>query len=203
MFGTIPIVVKDDFVEDINIENIKEKVESLLPAHLVNGIDIIYIGEFQELHDKEVNALYLDGAIYITNVQTSEQDLIDDLVHETAHFVEEKYTADIYGDSDMEWEFLRKRKKLNSILRQEGYHTPDNFHKELEYNLNIDNFLYREVGYPKLRELTNGIFLSAYSITNVREYFAIGFEYYFLRDKNDVASCCPGIFRILQKLTEG
>ena len=38
----------------------------------------------------------------------------------------------------------------------------------------FDNFLYKKIGYDKLSLLTSGLFLSPYSITTIREYFASG-----------------------------
>lgn len=198
---TIPIVVKDDFVGPIDLEFVSKKVKSIIPANLIEGLDIIYVGEFDELEEKEVSALYLNGAIYITNIQTSEQDLIDDLVHEMAHFIEEKYTDVIYGDDKIEREFLQKRNKLFDILEHKGYDVPEKFRHLLEYDKTLDDYLYKFIGYPKLRDMIGGLFVSAYSTTDVREYFAISFENYFLGNKEDVFNITPNVYLVLQNLT--
>ena len=44
----------------------------------------------------------------------------------------------------------------------------------------FDNFLYKVVGYDKISLLTAGLFLSPYSITTVREYFATGFTEFYM-----------------------
>ena len=64
-----------------------------------------------------MNAKYSDGAIYVTNEQDDEEDLIDDIIHEFAHAVEDRYNDYLYGDGSIEERFLFKRNKLkNTIL---------------------------------------------------------------------------------------
>lgn len=196
----IPIVIKDEFIEDIDLDLTVRQIEKMIPKNLLTGLDVIYVGEFEELESKEVTALYLDGAIYVTNLQSSEKDLLDDIVHECAHFVEEKYTDIIYGNSNIEREFLKKRDILFDMLRDKGYEIPVQFRHTLEYNKTIDDFFYKLIGYPVLRDMIGGLFLSAYSVTDVREYFAISFENYFLGNKNDVREVTPNVYIVLEEL---
>lgn len=195
-----PIVIKDEFVQDINLESIVKRIESVIPRTLVDGLDIIYIGHFDELDEKEVNALYLNGAIYVTNVQSSEEDLLNDIVHEFAHFVEEKFTNNIYGNSDIEREFLKKRETLFDILESEGYDVPERFRHTVEYDKALDDFFYKYVGYPTLRSLMGSLFISAYSVTDIREYFAISFETYFLESKNEVREITPSVYIVIEDI---
>lgn len=197
----IPIIIKDEFVEDIDLEYITSTLEKLLPKRLVDGLDIIYVGHFEELQQKEVNALYLNNAIYVTNVQSSESDLIDDIVHEAAHFVEEKYTGNIYGGSHIENEFLKKRNRLFDILEDKGYEVPEKFRHTIEYNKAIDDYFYKFVGYPVLRDMIGNLFISAYSVTDIREYFAISFENYILGNKSEVRETTPSVYIVLEEIT--
>lgn len=199
LYGT-PIVVKDDFVGDIDLDFVSSHIQKIVPRNFLDDLDIIYVGDFKELEEKEVNALYLNGAIYVTNLQSSEQDLIDDLVHEIAHLVEEKYANIIYGDDKIEREFLYKRNVLFDILEDKGYEVPEHFRHQLEYDKTIDDYLYKYVGYPKLRDMISGLFLSAYSVTDIREYFAISFENYFLGNKNDVRDVTPSVYIVLEEI---
>ena len=58
-----------------------------------------------------------------------------------------------------------------------------------EYNEDLDDYFVNQVGYKKLRSYINGLFYSPYAATSVREYFARGFEAYFLfKDQKYLAS---------------
>ena len=82
--------------------------KKIIPSHLLSGVDIIYIGQFDVFKEKEVNAVFQDGAIYVTNEQSSVKDMVDDIIHELAHSVEEKFTEFIYDDNALKEEFLKK-----------------------------------------------------------------------------------------------
>ena len=49
------------------------------------------------------------------------------------------------------------------------------------------------LAYPKLNNLTQGLFLGAYSTVSLREYFARGFEEYYLGDHTYLKQICPYI----------
>ena len=57
----------------------------------------------------------------------------------------------------------------------------------------FDHYLYNVVEYPTLSTLTTGLFYSPYAVTSLREYFANGFENYFLRDQNYLKKDEPSI----------
>ena len=60
-----------------------------------------------------------------------------------------------------------------------------------EYNANFDKFLSDTVGYPTLLTLTMGLFASPYAATSIQEYFANGFEKYFLDDPWRLSTVSP------------
>ena len=120
-FGSINVFIKDNFLEDINLKSVLNKIENLLPAYYVNNIDALYVGQFKDFLEKDTNAAYKNGALYITNDQDDEEDMVDDIIHEIAHAVEEIAGSEIYGDDKIEIEFLGKRKRLESILKNENY----------------------------------------------------------------------------------
>ena len=45
-----------------------------------------------------MNAMYSDGALYISNVQDNNEDMKDDIVHEISHAVEERYKDIAYEE---------------------------------------------------------------------------------------------------------
>ena len=107
---------------------------------------------------------------------------------------------DIYGNQRIRDEFLGKRKRLAKILSLEGYDVNIEDFLELDFSEEFDSFLYMEVGYPELRKHTSGLFPSPYSITSIREYFAIGFEKIFLGSPEEIKTCCPMVFSQISKL---
>ena len=194
----IEIFIKDKLPPDIDADFVFKYVATRIPDHLLHGVDIVYVGQFKHLIDKEVNALYQDGAIYITNEQDNDLDLIDDLVHEIAHSNEKNYAYIIYEDDKLESEFKYKRASLYRILKDmDAYEVPLNLVSEINFDRRIDDFLYKEVTYPVLRQLTAGLFSSPYAATSLREYFSKGFEEFYLGDKERLRKICPALYNKL------
>jgi hypothetical protein len=201
VFGKVPVFEQVSLPEHIDILEILKKLDRTIPAHLVEDLDVIYIGDFDFLGERDLNAMYQDGAIYVSAQQDDEDDLIDDIVHEIAHCVEETYTDQVYGDGDIEDEFLIKRKKLLDILRREGYNVSLGDFLEIEYSKEFDEFLYIEVGYPVLAGLTMGLFVSPYGATSLREYFANAFEEMFAKRNPDVVrKISPAVYKTVNNL---
>ena len=201
LYNRIVVYIKDPLPEDFDLDYVFSKVQETIPEHLTYEIDSIFVGQFDELKDRELDALYQDGAIYTTNQQQSEDDMIDDIVHELSHANEETYAALIYSDGKIENEFLGKRKKFLDILKAEGYNVSIDTFMDTEYSKDFDMFLYKEVGYEKLTMFTMGLFVSSYGTTSLREYFANGFEHYFLHDLKYVKLISPAIYEKVDGIT--
>ena len=202
---SIDIIVKDSLPENVDIDFVIKYVTARIPDFLIDGVDIIYVGQFESLIQREVNALYEDGAIYITNDQDDEMDMIDDLVHELAHSNEDRFADIIYGDGKLEEEFLRKRTFLSRVLKHVGETPPPpQFLVSLNFDQDIDDYLYKDVGYTPLWNYVNGIFPSPYAATSVREYFASGLLDYLLDEGIHLSEISPilyqKIFEIVEKL---
>jgi len=58
----------------------------------------------------------------------------------------------------------------------------------------MDNFLYKQIGYEKLEIFLSGLFIRPYSITSLNEYFATGFEEYYLGDRRDLKKISPKLY---------
>jgi len=197
--GNTIVIAKDNLPDNVDIDNVLSMLEKFIPLSFLNGVDSIYIGQFQNLIDREMHAMYSDGAIYVTNDQASETDLVEDIIHEVAHSLEENHTSEIYGDNKIEKEFLAKRQKLYFILKGENFNTELSYFFETEYSEEFDSFLYKEVGYPMLSALTVNLFYSPYGATSLREYFANGFEAFFYhRDVHYLKKISPILFDKLQ-----
>ena len=68
------------------------------------------------------------------------------------------------------------------ILKDEGMDVSLEDFLETKYNQNFDEQLYLEIGYPTLRMFSRNIFYSPYACTSLREYFANGFEAFFMKE---------------------
>lgn len=203
IFDNTVVIVKDKPMNGIRLPVVFKKLQGAIPLESVKDLDAIYIGQFEELLDREIESYFMDGSIFITNDFQDEDKMIQALVHEIAHCVEKSYTDFIYYDGKLKEEFLGKRKTLYRILNdyiKSGIGLED--FMEIDYSEEFDNFLYKIVGYDKLNKLTSGLFPTAYSATSLREYFAMGFEEYFTGDLNNLKKVSPKLFNKIHSLTK-
>jgi len=197
------VYVKDPVSNGVDPEVVISKLESVLPPHLFSEVEMVAIGHFKEFEERKINAFYSDGCLYISNEQDNEADLIDDLIHEMSHSLEESYGYEIYGDKQLEEEFLQKRIRLYDELWAHGYKTPKSFFLDPEYDAEFDDYLLNKVGYNKLSMVALGIFISAYAATSLREYFATGFTYYYLNeDLVWLKMTCPILYSKIDKINK-
>jgi len=188
--------------KEINVERVVAKLEESLPQHLLGEVEMIIIGNFDEFKERSLNAFYEGGTLYLSPKQDGEEDMYEDVVHETAHSLEQPYGALIYEDREIEQEFIEKRRNLHKILWEMGYKLPEAVFLNTEYNEEFDMFLFEKVGYDKLMYMTQGIFISPYSPTSLREYFATGFvEYYLDPDSHSfLKQISPQLYKKLLQL---
>tara|TARA_R110000744_G_scaffold143270_1_gene255103 strand:+ start:5122 stop:5814 length:693 start_codon:yes stop_codon:yes gene_type:complete len=186
------------FASEVDIQTVINLIESKIPAEIFNEIDTIMVGIFDFLEERELEALYKDGAIYISNSLSTSRDLLENILHETAHSLENALGHFIYGDYRLMREFLGKRDALERMLNSHGYQTQDLNFKEVEYDKELDDFLYKEVGYPKLQSLTFGLISNPYAFTSLREYWASGFENYILGTKENLKDISPQLFNKIE-----
>ena len=195
--------VKDPVTNDLNVAPIVDKFLKIIPRHFISNVDAVYMGQFDFLNDRDLNAIFKDGAIFLTNIQDSENDILDDLFHETAHAVEEKYGHFIYQDGSLETEFLGKRQRLHEVLSNHGFDVSQVNFLDVDYSLNFDEFLYKQVGYATLTTATMGLYVSPYAATSLREYFATGFEtYYYNKNLPYLKKISPKLFNVLYMLED-
>ena len=187
-------------------ESVFVSVAETLPSAFLNYVDTIVVGKFDFLEERELDALYLDGAIYISNLpKESFEDLVDDIVHETAHAVEQNNESLIYADGEIEREFLSKRSRVYHLLKENGFKKEVEFYdfRNVEYDDQLDMFLYQEVSYHLLGVLTASLFCSPYGITSLKEYFANCFEHYFYASSpHTVREISPAVTKKIEELLE-
>ena len=192
----IEIFVDSELPKECNARSAISKAFSMLPSHLFSQLKSIHIGKYKELEDRELTALYKNKKIYLSNDQDSTEDMIDDIIHEAAHLVEDVYKGQIYSDGKIKNEFLQKRKKLWYNLKNKDFSVELNDFLQTKYDEQFDMFLYKKIGYPILRIISSGLFLTPYSITSLREYFATAFEQFYLKqDISLIKKVSPELYR--------
>lgn len=200
----LQVYVKDSPPETVNLERVINKVENIIPSGLMSEVEMILIGEFDDFIERSITAAFKDGALYISNMQDDEEDMIDDIVHEIAHSLEQPHGRLIYGDEKVKNEFLQKRERLHRILWGHDIKVPKAFFTNIEYDEEFDNFLLHKVGYDKLRQYCVGLFINAYAPTSLREYFATAFADFILEPDGHeyLKKISPEVYKKISELYE-
>ena len=200
-FSGISVIIKDPVDFDLETEELKEVFESV-PKHFLQNVDYVIFGNFDFLRKNKYNAAYYDGAIYCLNTQEDNTDVMDDIVHEIGHAVEDTYKDFVYSDMQIEREFLKKRNLLKKEMQKQGIDVPYDMSNP-EYNQDLDRYFSDVIGYPIMTTYAQGIFYSPYGATSINEYFANGFEAYFYHKDLYLSKVSPLLFQKLEKLEQG
>ena len=199
-FGGIEVEELERCPANIDLQAIFYSLEKLFPAKFFKGLKKVQIGHQAEFDERDANALYKDGVFYITHRQDNAKDIIDDIVHEFAHHLEILYPEEIYSDQKLIKEFIQKRAQLEFEVRSEGYWTQNYDFRDLKYDPEFDNFLYKRIGPQLLRMMTSSIYIRPYASISLREYFATGFEAYFLGNKDLLKQLSPVLYNKVESL---
>jgi hypothetical protein len=199
--SAVNIVVKDDLLFELEVADLEDIID-LFPKAVTKNIDYIIFGDFDFLRKKNYNASYKDGAIYVLNNQEGNADILDDIVHEIGHSVEDNHQDLVYGDGALEMEFLKKREILRKEFSKEGIEVPEDVMSNPDYDQNLDMFFSEKVGYPRMTAIVQGIFYSPYAATSLREYFANGFEAHYYHRDVYLQKVSPVLYDKISKLEE-
>ena len=199
--SAVNIVVKDDLLFELEVADLEDIID-LFPKAVTKNIDYIIFGAFDFLKKKNYNASYKDGAIYVSNDQEGNADVLDDIVHEIGHSVEDNHQDLVYGDGMLEREFLKKRETLRKEFSREGIEVPEDVMSNPDYDQNLDMFFSEKVGYPRMTAIVQGIFYSPYGATSLREYFANGFEAHYYHRDAYLQKVSPVLYGKISKLEE-
>lgn len=175
----------------VPFDEVIEKIEKTIPSYLFDEIDEIFVGSFSENDNRALEAHYESGAIYVTNDMPTAKDYVENIVHETAHSIEQSMGRSIYGDKKIEEEFLGKRDALKRTFSANNFDVSKMDFKNVEYSEIFDLYLYKDVGYNNMNSMTSGLFYSPYAATSISEYFANGFEKFFLEDREHLKRISP------------
>jgi len=198
IFNRIPVHMLQPAI--ISFTEVVDKIEENIPQHMFDEIDEIFVGSFEENDSRALEAYYESGAIYVTNDMVTADDYVESIIHETAHSIEQARGFEIYGDQKVQEEFLGKRMTLKRTLDANGYDVEADF-TDIEYSEDFDLYLYKEVGYDEIGNLTSGLFYSPYAATSVNEYFANGIENFFLGNRKYLKKISPQLTKKIWEIT--
>jgi len=198
IFNRIPVHMLQSTI--ISFTEVVDKIEENIPQHMFDEIDEIFVGSFEENDSRALEAYYESGAIYVTNDMVTADDYVESIIHETAHSIEQARGFEIYGDQKVQEEFLGKRMTLKRTLDANGYDVEADF-TDIEYSEDFDLYLYKEVGYDEIGNLTSGLFYSPYAATSVNEYFANGIENFFLGNRKYLKKISPQLTKKIWEIT--
>ena len=71
MSNNTDVFIKDSLPEGFDLNYVLKKVEASIPSYLMHNVDTIYVGEFEELNNREIQAMYKDSAIYLSSFKNS------------------------------------------------------------------------------------------------------------------------------------
>jgi len=203
LFGSISVFVKDPLPADVDMTNVLMDLEDTIPHKLFYQVETILVGQFNELNDRGIRAAFLDGGIYVTNEQPSEDQLFEDIIHEVAHAVEKTFEFEIYSDGKVENEYFGKKKRFLDLLSSNGIKVPERIRYESEYSKMFDEFLFYHLGYDKVIPFSQGLFLTPYASVSISEYFATAFEHYFVQsDPQYVNKISPALFNKIKEIID-
>ena len=199
-FGNVEVNIIQPLPESVSLAKVLHMISGLLPKDYYRGISKIQVSDHPKFANKEFNAMYQDGTLYVSPDQDNEEDMIDDIIHETAHHLEVIALEEIYGDQRIISEFVKKRKELRYELAAEGYDVKSYDFEELKYDKQFDDFLHKRVGYQTIKYLMQYDFVRPYGATSLREYFACAFQEYYLGNRDRLFDRCPAVYKKIDEL---
>lgn len=194
----LKVYIKEPLINNVDIDRCLRYIADRIPHEMISNVDTVMIGNFSFLQKRNAEGIFRGGTIYITNNQESERHFIADIVHEIAHSFEEK--ENIQQDQNMINEFLQKRMMMYQILSTHnllGNTVTEKDFSNIKYSPKFDDYLYKQIGYEKLNNLLGGLFISPYAATCLREYFANGFENFFVNDMFIVKKYATSVYNKL------
>ncbi len=112
-----------------------------------------------------------------------------------------KYNKE-YRDKNKDKLKAKDKKYHEENKDKEKEYRENNKEKKTEYDKRLDFFLHKDIGYDIVDPLVNGLFVDAYAATSLREYFATGFEDYYLNNGEFIKNMNPVLYRAINNLND-
>ena len=104
----VEVIVKDQIINpEIILRLVLNTIGTKIPKTFLTNVDVIYVGDFDFFKERDIQAMYENSCIFVTNQQDSVEDMCDDIIHEIAHSLEEVHKDLIYSDGELEKEFIQ------------------------------------------------------------------------------------------------
>jgi len=201
----VSIDIDSELPDDVNVAKVLTTFRGSLPKGYFKKLNGIRVVDLKEFDQRNISAKYSvdDKILYISaNRQDNNNDMLDDLIHEMGHHAETLYGDFIYGDGAIKDEFIMKRMQLRFELGSDGYDYTQFDFKNTQFNPELDVFLYKRVGKEKLKMMTAGMFVRPYQSLSLQEYFAVGFEQYYLGNHKTLHRDCPVLYKRVEELDQ-
>lgn len=145
---TFPVISVGEDNDISSLKEITSIIERKVPKHLFKNIEILYFTFLPEMDERNLSAIFRDGAIFINPDITgySKEEIVKEFIHELAHSLEEDIYSFIFEDEKLIKEFISKRKFFASTLERlklASSKTIKLLSSTIDYNEEIDLFLFR------------------------------------------------------------
>ena len=70
--GQIPVYILNKLSPNLDLNNIIDLLEESIPESILSLIEGIYIGDFKELKDRNIQAMFKYGVIYLSSYKRKE-----------------------------------------------------------------------------------------------------------------------------------
>ena len=185
----------ESLIGGVPIQDILSSIERSIPEYFFEGVNKIFIGDFRD--NKHNRSFYENNTIYVS--VNNKEELERDICHELCHFLFEKYN--FFEDVLVHSEFMGKRRRLFDTLAYSGYHDlPEKPFASSDFNEELDDYLFKKIGYGKLTPYIVGLFPDPYSVTSLQEYVSTCFEFFFVKDRDYIRKICPATYKLLMHL---
>ena len=88
-------------------------------------------------------------------------------------------------------------------LKNAGFSYPIEEFLNLKYSEKFDNFLHQNIGYETLHIYLSNLFYSPYGATSLNEYFANGYEAFFMKQEvSRLKRLSPALYKKLTELLD-
>ncbi len=183
----------------LNFKNIKKYLLTNINKKLYKNINGIYL---YDLKNTEIKAYYDNGLVFLNlPLIKDDKDFIKSFLHETIHSILEEIKQ-ILNHEGLKEEYLRKRGKvLNKLLTYNNSDPKFNSdYNDLEYDEEFESYLKDKITYQIVYPISHIYFPSPYAISSLDEYICIGFEIYYLENKEWLEQFCPELYNFIQEV---
>ena len=80
-FNGVEVEIVEGSLDTLSIKKMLHTLQKILPFSYFRGVKKISIGQLPDFKERNINALYRDDTLFISNEQDNVQDILDDITH--------------------------------------------------------------------------------------------------------------------------